>query len=283
MLLETIGEERPMQLSGRTAVITGAASGIGLALARRLKAEGMALALVDADAAALPAAAEELGARGFSADVRDAEAMAALAREIVERCGPVHLLCANAGVAHMAGIKRLTPQDWRWLFDVNVFGTVNTVTAFLPVLEANADGGHILITASLSSLYATRAQAAYAATKYALSAFGETLALELEAEGAKVGVSLLCPGPVRTNLGQSYGRREAQYRAEGPSPEGPDIHEQAFYDTVVDSDWSTPEQIAAQAVDAVKRGDFWIVTHPQLMASVDDRSRALAEAAQRAR
>ncbi len=196
----------------------------------------------------------------------------------------MHLLCANAGVSRMAGIKRLSPEDWRWLFDVNLFGAVHTVTAFLPVLAANPDGGQLLITASLSSLYATRAQAAYAATKYALAAFAETLALELDAEGSKVAVSLLCPGPVRTNLGASYARRGAEYRAAAPAAEAePDIHERAFRAQVEPGDWSTPDEIADLAVEGLKRGEFWIITHPQLMGAVEARHRAIAEAVARAR
>ncbi|MEI9965582.1 MAG: SDR family NAD(P)-dependent oxidoreductase [Caulobacteraceae bacterium] len=194
-------------LAGKAAVITGGASGIGLGLARRLKAEGMQVLIADSDAEALAAAAAELGVPGVAVDVREPQSVQALAREAQARFGAVHLLCANAGVSRMGAITRLTPQDWRWLFDVNLFGAVNTVQAFLPLLKANPDGGHVLITGSLSSLYATRAQAAYGATKYALAAFAETLALELQAEGAGVGVSLLCPGPVRTNLGSSYARR----------------------------------------------------------------------------
>ena len=272
-----------MDLAGKTAVVTGAASGIGLALARRLKAAGATPVLVDRDDEALEAAKAELGAAGWPGDVRDADGMRALARRIGEAAGPVHLLCANAGVSRMAGIKRLTAEDWRWLFEVNVFGAVNTVAAMLPLLEANPEGGHILITASLSSLYPTRAQGAYAATKYALAGYAETLALELAAEGGKVGVSLLCPGPVRTNIGTGYGKREARYRSDAPPPDGPDLHEQAFRETVVEGDWMTPDQIAALALEGVGRGAFWIITHPQMMAGAEARHRAIEQAANAAR
>ncbi len=194
-------------LAGKTAVITGAASGIGLALARRLRAEGMELVLADLDGAALAVVAAELGALGAVTDVRQPESVQALAQAAVERFGGVDLLCSNAGVSRMAGIERLTLPDWRWLLEVNLFGAVTVTETFLPILKRNLTGAHILFTASLSSLYPTRAQAAYGATKYALAAFGETLALELEAEEAKVGVTLLCPGPVRTNIGTGYGKR----------------------------------------------------------------------------
>jgi NAD(P)-dependent dehydrogenase (short-subunit alcohol dehydrogenase family) len=287
MLLETIRTQDPpmdmTDLAGKTAVVTGGASGIGLALARRLKAEGMKVLLADLDEEALGKASAELDAPTVRTDIRDPASTAALAREAAERLGQVDLLCANAGVGRMAGIEHLSPEDWRWLFEVNVFGAVNTVQAFLPLLKANPTGGHVLITASLSSLYPTRAQGAYAATKYALAAFGETLALELQAEGAKVGVSLLCPGPVRTNIGSGYARREARYVAKASEGPGPDIHEKAFRDTVVDEDWRTPDQIADEALKGLRRGELWIITHPDMMGPTLARAREIEAAAARAR
>ena len=267
--------------SGKTAVITGGGAGIGLELARQLTAQGAKVVLIDWEKAPLEAAAQELVAPAFLGDIRDAAGMQALAAQIVEQHGPVSLLCANAGVVRMAGVMDLTPQDWRWMFDVNVFGTVNTVQAFLPALHANPDGGCVLITGSLSSLVATRGQAGYAASKHALAAFGETLSMELAAEGAKVGVSILCPGPVRTNFGQSERNRGPEYGP--PAGRGADAHVASFMDSVGEGDWSTPAQIAAKALAGVKRGDLWIVTHPQLMNQVDDRVRAWAEATDVAR
>lgn len=287
MLLEWIKTgSTPMDftdLSGKVAVITGAASGIGLALARRLKAEGMELVLADLDGAALGAVADELGALGVVTDVRSPESVQALAQAAVERFGKVDLVCSNAGVSRMAGIERLTLHDWRWLFEVNLFAAVTVTQTFLPILKANPSGAHILFTASLSSLHPTRAQAAYGATKYALAAFGETLALELEADEAKVGVTLLCPGPVRTNIAKGYGQREAEYRApDVAASQEPDRHELAFRGTVDESDWSTPEAVADAALAGMRRGELWVITHPQLMGSVFARNAAMAEASERA-
>ena len=269
-------------LAGKTAVITGAASGIGLALARRLRAEGMELVLADLDGEAVTGLADELGALGMAADIRQPESVQALADAAAARFGGVDLLCSNAGVSRMAGIERLTLQDWRWLFEVNLFAAVSVTKTFLPLLKARPDGAHILFTASLSSFYPTRAQAAYGATKYALAAFGETLALELEAEQATVGVTLLCPGPVRTNIAKGYGKREAEYRAPGVDPAAVcDIHEAAFRGGVDDSDWSTPEAVADAAVAGMRRGELWVITHPQLMGSAVARNAAMAEASER--
>ncbi len=267
-------------LAGKGAVITGAASGIGLELARRCKAEGMRLVLGDCEEEPLRRVAEELGARAVLADVREAQSLTRLAEEAAAHLGRVDLVCANAGVSRMAAIERLTAEDWRWLFDVNLFGVVETVRAFLPGLKANPDGGHILITASLSSLYPTRSQGAYAASKAAVAMYGEALALELEGEGSKVGVSLVCPGPVRTNIGTSVRNRGQAYPM-AEAPPGADIHEQAFRASVREGDWATAEQIARAALAAVKAGELWVITRPQMMDLVQARHRAI-EAAGRA-
>jgi NAD(P)-dependent dehydrogenase (short-subunit alcohol dehydrogenase family) len=269
------------ELNGRGAVITGAASGIGLALARRCAAEGMRLVLSDCEEAPLQAAASELGALGVLADVREPESLRALARAAEAHLGAVDLLCANAGVSRMASIERLTPEDWRWLFDVNLFGVVETVRALLPALKANAAGGQIVITASLSSLYPTRSQGAYGAAKAAVAMYGETLALELEGEGSGVGVTLVCPGPVRTNISTSMRNRGAAYPL-APPPAGPDVHEQAFRASVREGDWATPDDIARAALQAAREGEFWAVTHPQMMEPVEARHRAIEAAAERA-
>ena len=268
------------ELKGRGAVITGAASGIGLALARLCAAEGMRLVLCDCEAGPLATAAAELGAEVALADVRDPGALRSLADVAQAHLGVVDLLCANAGVSRMASIERLTAEDWRWLFDVNVFGVVETVRAFLPLMKSNAAGGQIVITASLSSLYPTRSQGAYGATKAAIAMFGETLALELEAEGSKIGVSLVCPGPVRTHIGTSVRNRGPGYPLAAP-PGGPDIHEQAFRASVRDGDWAQAQDIARAALQAAKDGELWAITHPQMMELVEARHRAIESAARR--
>ena len=268
-------------LRGRSAVITGAASGIGLELARACAAEGMRLVLTDCELSPLERAAAEFGARAVIADVRDPESLGSLARTAEAELGAVDLLFANAGVSRMASIERLTTEDWRWLFDVNVFGVVEAVRAFLPALKANPGGGHIVITASLSSLYPTRSQGGYAATKAAIAMYGETLALELGAEGSKVGVSLVCPGPVRTNIGTSVRNRGDAYPL-AEAATSPDLHEQAFRAAVEDRDWSSPQDIARAALRAVRDGELWVITHPHMMPLVKARHRAIETAAESA-
>ena len=267
---------------GKVALITGGASGVGYALAERLKAEGMQLVLADYESEALERAAAALGALAVSTDVRSAESVQALAARAVERFGAVHLVCNNAGVSVMAAASRLDLQDWRWTLDVNLWGVIHGVDAFLPLLKANPDGGYILNTASLSGLYPMRAQAAYAASKFAVVGLSEALAMELEAEGGKVGVTVLCPGPVRTNISSSARNRGPAYPARSREGLGPDIHDQAFRGQLPEAVWKTARETADAAVDGVLAGEFWVITHPQLMAPFEARHRAIMAASARA-
>ena len=256
---------------GKVAVITGGASGIGYALAERCLAEGMKVLIGDYEAVALAGASARLGAPGMHVDVRRPESLRALAQSAIDRFGAVHLVCNNAGVSVMTGLASLTLDDWRWVFDVNLFGLVNGVAAFLPLLKANAEGGHILNTVSMSGLYTVRAQAAYAASKAAALSFSETLRLELEAEGGKVGVTAVCPGPVRTNIRTSIRNRAADYGPTGRDDANPDVHERAFRTQLPDGVMIEARAVADAAIDAVRRGDFWAITHPDLMGPFEDR------------
>jgi NAD(P)-dependent dehydrogenase (short-subunit alcohol dehydrogenase family) len=266
------------QPGGKVAVITGGASGIGLALAERCLAEGMKVVIGDYEEGPLAEAAGRLDVLAVRTDVRSPQSVQALAQAAVDRFGAVHLLCNNAGVSVMTGISALTIDDWRWVFDVNLFGTVNGVQAFLPLLKANPDGGHILNTVSLSGLYTVRAQAAYAASKAAVLSFSETLRLELDAEGGKVGVTAVCPGPVRTNIRTSIRNRSGEYGPTGRDAANPDAHERAFRAQLPDGVMIEAGAVADMAIDAVKHGEFWVITHPALMGPVEARHREIMAA-----
>jgi NAD(P)-dependent dehydrogenase (short-subunit alcohol dehydrogenase family) len=266
------------QPRGKVAVITGGASGIGLALAERCLAEGMQVVIGDTEEGPLAETAARLGVLGVYTDVRRPESVQALAEAAIARFGAAHLLCNNAGVSVMTGIAALTLDDWRWVFDVNLFGTVNGVKAFLPLLKVNQDGGHILNTVSLSGLYTVRAQAAYAASKAAMLSFSETLRLELEAEGGQVGVTAVCPGPVRTNIRTSIRNRSGEYGPTGRNDASPDAHERAFRAQLPDGVMIEARAVADMAFDAVMRADFWVITHPELMDPVEARHREIMAA-----
>ncbi len=209
---------------GQVAVITGGASGIGLALARQLAQRGLHLALLDVERPALEAAAEELraittewgGARveALACDVSDAAAMQAAANEVLARCNRVDLLINNAGVGGSLGPQWLSqPQDWQWVFNVNVFGVANGIRAFLPAMLQAKDNagqprpGHVVNVASIAGLTAPPFLSAYVAAKHAVIGMTEALAVELSHMGPQIRVSAVCPGGVQTNIMQSERNR----------------------------------------------------------------------------
>jgi NAD(P)-dependent dehydrogenase (short-subunit alcohol dehydrogenase family) len=261
------------ELAGKVAVVTGGASGIGKGIARRLKAEGMQLVIADVEQAPLDAAASELGALGVRTDVADYDSVEALAGEVERRFGAVHLVCNNAGVGSIARIADMQLSDWRWIIGVNLMGAIHGVKAFLPRLKANPDGGHIVNTASMSGLRAMATLGGYTVTKYGVVALSETLALELEQDGAKVGVTVLCPGPVRSNIKASSRNRPAAF-AGG-----------ALTDTDLEKDpvaaqmrWMDPDEAGDVVVRAVKRGDLYALTHPEMFPMVEERFSAISAA-----
>src|SRR5215470_7219397 len=170
------------EFSGRTAVVTGAASGIGLALTRRLLREGMRVAL---------------------ADVGDEAAVGRLADEAAARLGPVRLVCANAGVTLSAATWESTADDWAWLFRVNVLGVVHCVRTFVPRFIADGDPAHVCITGSLAGYLNQPGFGAYNASKHAVTAIAETLAGDLAEAGQPIGVTIVAPWFVSTNLARS--------------------------------------------------------------------------------
>jgi NAD(P)-dependent dehydrogenase (short-subunit alcohol dehydrogenase family) len=260
-------------LAGKVAVVTGAASGIGLGIARKLKAEGMQLVLADIEPGPLQGAASELGAVAVPTDVSDWTSVEALAQEVDRRFGAVHVVCNNAGVGSTARIADMELSDWRWILGVNLWGVIHGVKAFLPRLLANPDGGRIVNTASMAGLSALATLGGYTVSKYGVVALSETLAQELEEDGAKVGVTVLCPGPVRSNIKASSRNRPAAL-AGG-----------ALADSDLENDpvaaqmrWIDPDAAGDVVVRAIRRGDLYAFTHPEMAPLVDARFKAIAEA-----
>lgn len=261
------------ELAGRIAVVTGGASGIGKAIARRLVAERMTVVIADIEQAALDGAAAQTGATGIRVDVGSAASMQALADEVARRFGGVDLFCGNAGVASTAKIADMAAADWEWLFGVNVWGFIHGVKAFLPLLRARPDGGWLAVTASMSALHVTPGIGGYTVSKFAVTALAETLAVELREEGADVGVTILCPGPVSTRLGSAHRNRPAALSG----------------GAMVDSDleateeggklrWIAPDAVARTLVEAVRRGDLHAFTHPEMAPLVEERHRRILDA-----
>ncbi len=192
------------ELRGKIAVVTGAASGIGLAIAKRAGAEGMTVVLVDIDDQQLAVARQSLAERGIQAagmgaDVADRGEMMRLAQRVDNEIGPVWLLVNNAGVFVSAPFVDSTVAQWDFVLGVNLWGVVHGLHAFLPgMVQRNA--GYVVNTSSVDGLVTVQNTSSYVAAKHAVSALTETLFRELQDAGSEVGVALLCPGAVVTNI-----------------------------------------------------------------------------------
>jgi NAD(P)-dependent dehydrogenase (short-subunit alcohol dehydrogenase family) len=251
------------QLVGRTAVITGGASGIGLATARLLAAEGMQLVLADIEKGPLDAAAHELGALGVRTDVGSLADVQALADAAFSYNGHVDVVFNNAGVAVGGPMVDMSHADWEWLMRVNLWGPIHGVEAFLPRMVARGSGGHLLFTASFAGLTPNVGLGPYCVTKYGVVAMAEVLQKELRDHD--IGVSVLCPMRVATNIGSSERNRPEALGGPDVSPAVPD---QAEDNRDLAGRVLPVEEVAADVVDAIKRNRLYIVPHAESRAFV---------------
>ena len=261
--------ERVDDVRGKVAVVTGGASGIGKAMATRLAAEGMHVVIADIEAPVLEATADELGVMGVRTDVADADSVLALRDAVLDRFGAVHVVCNNAGVGGGGQIKDLTLKDWKWVIDVSLWGVIHGIHTFLPQLLANEDGGHIVNTASVAGLVSSPGLGPYNAAKYGVVAISETLALELAAEGSKVGVSVLCPGLVRTNIFTSQRNRPQDLRNETKKTSARSAN-QDIADALL-ARGIDPSVAADRVFDAIRSGRLYVLTHPEYVAQIGER------------
>lgn len=252
-------------LDSKVAVVTGGASGIGKGIAQHLVTEGMRVVVADIEPGPLQATAAELGAIGIQVDVTKPEQVQRLADRVVDHYGRVDLVVNNAGVGSMGRLDDLTVNDWRWILDVNLFGVIHGITSFLPILRGNAEGGHIVNTASMAGLVTLPGMAAYTASKFAVVGLTEVLAKEMAAAGVDIGATVLCPGPVRSNIvtslrtrpgGAAGGLFDVDASADGP---------------LAEMRWVDPLEVGALVAAAVKRGDLYAITHPELWPQVKER------------
>lgn len=263
------------RFAGRVAVVTGAASGIGLALARALGAEGMKLVLADVEEAALAAAERSLAESGVEAlgvrtDVSDEGSVRALAHAAIGRFGAVHVLCNNAGVMGGAGLCWQIPaEDWAWVLGVNLHGVLHGLRAFVPILLAQ-DEGHVLNTASMAGLVSLPLTSPYVVSKHAVVALSEALHHELAGRGPHVGVSVLCPEAVDTRIADAERNRPAALRPATPV----DLPERRLVEAATRqalAGATPPEAIAARAVRAIRERRFYVLAEDAWLRAAETR------------
>jgi NAD(P)-dependent dehydrogenase (short-subunit alcohol dehydrogenase family) len=270
-----------MELNGGSvAVITGAASGIGAALARAFAAAGCAVVLADVEADALAAVAGRIEGDVLAVvtDVSDAAAVEHLADEAFARFGAVDVLCNNAGVSTFNPLVDQTLNDWRWVLGVNLWGVIHGVHAFLPRLLAQGRPAHIVNTSSLAGLASGLPQLGpYNVSKVGVVALSETLRMELAMSGAPIGVSVLCPGSTGTQILESERNRPAHLGREARREEG-----EAFR-AAVRSSFDAPaarnaDEVADAMLDAVRANRFWVITSGEMQGLVSSRHDEITDA-----
>jgi NAD(P)-dependent dehydrogenase (short-subunit alcohol dehydrogenase family) len=252
--------------AGKGVVITGGGSGIGLATARLLGARGAKLMLADVDRSALDGAVAELTdcgweAHGFQCDVSKLDQVQALSDESFGVLGGVHVVFNNAGVALFGPIADMTHEDWSWVIDVDLWGPIHGVEAFVPRMIEQREGGHVLFTASFAGLVPNAGLGPYCVAKYGVVALAEVLSREMRPHG--IGVSVLCPMRVSTNIDQSERNRSAEYGGSEQylrAPLGADVELAGRVLPV--------EVVAEMTVQAIVDNQLYIVPHDESRASI---------------
>ena len=246
----------------RVVVVTGAASGIGLALAERFAAEGMKIVMADVEADALERAAAALRGRAAAVlatrvDVARAEDVERLARETYAAFGAAHVVCNNAGVAVIGAVHEHSLADWQWVMGVNLWGVIHGVRAFVPRMLAGGDEGHSVNTASMAGLTTAPFMSVYDVTKHGVVALSESMYKEFTATGAPIGVSVVCPGLINTSIMRSSRNRPAELAEEGKA--GPMA--QAFGQGLADrlTTGYPPSKVAEQVFHGIHDKRFYIV------------------------
>lgn len=263
-------------LEGKVAVITGAASGIGLGMARRFAEAGMKIALVDIEAEALESAAKELEAKGASVhssrvDVSSADQMDAMAKSVLDHFGGVHLVCNNAGVGSGGPMWEMRPEDWEFVMGPNIWGVVHGIRVFTQALIDQNDG-HIVNTASMAGLVCVPGMGSYNMTKAGVVAISETLHHDLADIAPGVGVSVLCPGFVKTRIWDSERNRPEELKDPEPKATAEEIELiTAAMRGMLENSMPT-EDVADMVHDAVVNRRFYILTHAASRAAYEHRA-----------
>jgi NAD(P)-dependent dehydrogenase (short-subunit alcohol dehydrogenase family) len=260
------------ELGGGVAVVTGGASGIGRAMAERFAGERAKVVVADIDARALAAVVDSIKARGGEAlgvptDVTDLSSVQALAAAAFEAFGKVSVLCNNAGVALWGGLESATHLDWQWVLGVNLWGVIHGVEAFVPRMIASKEPGHIVNTASMAGLVATRGLGVYNTSKYAVVGLSETLAKDLRPY--HIGVSVLCPMGVATQIRESARNRPADLTNDAPSAVEP---------VELMGRTLAPAVVAEMVLSAIRANRLYVITHEEGLEALRRRHERLEQA-----
>ena len=258
------------ELKGKVAAVTGAASGLGRAMAAAFSAEGMDVALADVDEKGLEATAAACRTRvvAMRVDVSRGEQVDGFRDAAVSKLGNVHVVCNNAGVSPLGAVWEASLADWQWILGVNLWGVIHGVRAFTPHLVAQNEG-HIVNTASVAGLISPPGMGAYNVTKHAVVALSESLHHDLRGRGSAVGVSVLCPAYVPTGIADSERSRPKELAAAAKSAET--IAREAILKKAVSSGKISADQVARAVVAAVKEDRFYILTHPRIKGAIGAR------------
>jgi len=265
--------------AGRVAVVTGAASGIGLGLCRTAARAGMRVVLADIEVPALEAAAGEIEALGAETlavptDVSDAAAVEALAAAAFDRFGAAHLVCLNAGVFQAGVSWQRTEADWRWVLGVNLWGPIHGVRAFMPRLVEQGEPAHVVITSSMAGLLTVAYSGPYVVSKFAAAALAECVAHDVRAEGLDhIGVSCLVPGSVDTRIGWSDRNRPDEAPSEATAADHHFVAETLRQMTSTQG--RHPDEAAEMVFAGVRAGQFWIPTTDSYEALLTPRHEAI--------
>lgn len=254
-------------VTGWVSVITGAASGMGLGMARCFSSVGMKVVLADIEQEPLDNAVAELKAAGADVlgvrtDVTKLAEHEALAAATLSAFGKVNVLCANAGVGASAPVGATSLEDWRWTLEVDLWGPIYGVHTFLPLIE-QAGAGHLNATASMAGLLAGGSLAAYNVAKHGVVALMASLARDLLIAGSPIRASVLCPGPVNTNIVHSDRNRPAESAAQHiATPQG-----DRFWGMLTKalSHGMNPDAVGPLVLEAIQEQKFWVFTHPEML------------------
>lgn len=263
--------------AGKIAFVSGAAQGIGLGIARALAGAGMDVAMADIQPEALERARQDvarLGGRTLAIplDVSDAAAVQRAADRVQSAFGKLHVLANNAGVAPPGKpVSQFTLDEWNWVIGVNLYGVIHGLRSFLPLIRGQGEGGHVVNTASIGGLQVRpgRGSGAYSATKYAVVAISESLAQELSGSG--IGVSVLCPAAVNTEIYASAKHRPKRFGGPYESPADNPVKNQL-------AEGLPPDAVGRRVLRAIRDGEFFIFTHAEPRAWLAERHARLMAA-----